>query len=440
MVKIQVRRNVDATLAYFTRDPALQPDERRGRWLGHGADLAGLRVGQPVCPRDLAWALQGYGPAGQPLFFRRQPHRRCAWDCVVTVDKSVSVAALCSWESPRIQAVFRLAVMRLVPHMESLAHHQDHARTGRALPTDNLIVALYVHHASRHLDPHDHAHLLVINATQGTSGKSHDHRWRALEPAPLYGQQAALRWVFNAELHRQLHRHGFRADTDAVTGITRLPVSRALCDRYSQAHATIVKKAADLLVHQTFPAEWERLTPAELRNRLNDRLRPAKRLPPAEWQSLLTHAEKAHLSERLVKDLTRSWETRTLKAARPPEPAEEGFPVWTPPLPRFGDTAGHQEEAREILGEELGRTSLFYSPQAIQAATCRAAARNLDVPLGAFARAADWWSRHRPASPKPFSRAQAAKFEAVIQVQARIGAEQRLPSLKRGQEEHPVAP
>jgi hypothetical protein len=45
--------------------------------------------------------------------------------------------------------------------------------------------------------------------------------------------------------------------------------------------------------------------------------------------------------------------------------------------------------------------------------TCRVAAANLpDLPQGAFARAAHWWSEHRPRI-KVFSRTAAAKLESI---------------------------
>lgn len=217
MVKFQVRHQAEPTLAYFAHDPALSDRERVGVWLGGASAPAGLLPGERVVPADLACALEGFGPAGQRLFTRRQPRRRCAWDCVVTVDKSVSVAALCALESASVQAAFRVAVMLLMHHLESLAYRRDNAGTGRALPTGNLLAAFFVHDSSRHGDPHFHGHLLIINATRGTLGRDHDRRWRGLEPAPLYHQQSALRWVFNAELHRQFRLQGLRSSLEPRT-------------------------------------------------------------------------------------------------------------------------------------------------------------------------------------------------------------------------------
>src|SRR6202022_1490826 len=89
------------------------------------------------------------------------------------------------------------------------------------------------------------------------------------------------------------------------------------------------------------------------------------------------------------------------------------LPAISPPPPRaFKDPEFHEEQARELLGKALEKTSLYYSPQTIKLTTCRVAAAHTDLPLGAFARAAHWWSEHRPRT-KVFSRAYAAKLESI---------------------------
>jgi hypothetical protein len=57
--------------------------------------LSGLQVGSSIKADDLECFLYGYSPSGERLFFRKKDNRRCAWDCVITAEKSVSVAALC---------------------------------------------------------------------------------------------------------------------------------------------------------------------------------------------------------------------------------------------------------------------------------------------------------------------------------------------------------
>jgi len=408
MVKLQVRHSIAGTLKYFAKDPALTLAERHGIWLGRGVQFSGLQAGSSIKAEDLECFLYGYSPSGERLFFRKKDNRRCAWDCVITAEKAASVAALCSNEFRSVQAAFRIAVMHLLYHLESLAYRQDNAGTGIAQPTGNLIAAKYVHEASRHADPHVHAHLLLINATYGTCGNDRDRRWRSLEPANIYRKQTALRWVFNAELHRQFASFGLRSALDA-DGITRLPVPRDICLKYSRAHAAIAKMAADMLRDGNIPPEWEKMQPPELINRLNDRSRPARRPPRVDWQQLFSAEEKAHLTELLV-----DHKISPIPLEQPPgSRAKDSFPAIPPPPPRsWEDPEFHAEQARELLGKALEKTSLYFSPQTIKLTTCRVAAAHPDLPLGAFARAAHWWSEHRPRI-KVFSRTAAAKLESI---------------------------
>jgi hypothetical protein len=217
-----------------------------------------------------------------------------------------------------------------------------------------------------------------------------------------------LRWVFNAELHRQFAAFGLRSALD-IQGITRLPVPKDICLKYSRAHAAIARLAADILRDGTLPPAWERMQPPELINRLNDRSRPAKRPPMIDWQHLLSAEEKDHLSELLViqpKAAPLYSDSRLC-------PHHSKFLPTTPlSPPRHFNDLDYQQQATELLGKALSETSLYYSPQVIKLTTCRIAAAHPDLPLGAFARAAHWWSKHRP-KPKVFSRGAAAKLEKI---------------------------
>jgi hypothetical protein len=368
MVKLQVRHSIAGTLDYFVKDPALSEEERHGIWLGRGVDLSGFQTGPSIRAEDLECFLNGYSPYGERLFSCQKANRRCAWDCVVTAEKSVSVAALCSSQFRLVQAAFRIAIIRLLYHLESLAYRQDNAGTGTAQPTGNLIAAQYVHEASRHADPHVHAHLLLMNATFGTLGNS-------------------------------------------------------------RAHAAIANMAADMLRKGSIPPEWEKLHPPELINRINDRSRPAKRLARTDWQQLLSAETKRHLSTLLV-----DHKARPIPFEYPPafRSKEDSLPVIPPPPPRFWeDPEFHVEQAKELLGKELKRTALYFSPQTIKLTTCRIAAAHPDLPLGAFARAAHWWSEHRP-QIKVFSRTAAAKLESISRqlLHSRASQNQLLPRIE----------
>jgi hypothetical protein len=194
-------------------------------------------------------------------------------------------------------------------------------------------------------------------------------------------------------------------------GITRLPVPRDICMKYSRAHAAIARMAADMLRDGNIPPEWEKMQPPELINRLNDRSRPARRLPRVDWQQLFSAEEKAHLTELLVDHKVRPIPLEQTQGSR----AGDSLPAIPPPPPpprSREDPEFHEEQARELLGKALAKTSLYFSPRTIKLTTWRVAAAHLDLPLGAFARAAYWWSEHRP-RVKIFSRTAAAKLESI---------------------------
>jgi hypothetical protein len=157
------------------------------------------------------------------------------------------------------------------------------------------------------------------------------------------------------------------------------------------------------------PPEWEKMQPPELINRLNDRSRPARRPPRVDWQQLFSAEEKAHLTELLV-----DHKIRPIPLEQPPgSRARDSLPAIPPPPPRsFQDPEFQEEHARELLGKALAKTSLYFSPRTIKLTTCRVAAAHLDLALGAFARAAYWWSEHRPRI-KIFSRTAAARLESI---------------------------
>jgi hypothetical protein len=168
--------------------------------------------------------------------------------------------------------------------------------------------------------------------------------------------------------------------------------------------------ASDILRDGKLPPQRERMQPPELINRLNDRSRPAKRPPLIDWQHLLSAEEKNHLSELLVIQP----KAAPLYSDSRVYPRHSKFLPTTPPPPirPFNDQEHYQQQATELLGKALCETSLYYSAQVIKLTTCRIAAAHPDLPLGAFARAAHWWSKHRP-KLKVFSRGAAAKLEKI---------------------------
>ena len=69
----------------------------------------------------------------------------------------------------------------------------------------NMVAALFTHDLSRNRDPQLHVHAVIANATQRPDGA-----WRALRNDPLYGQQATIAAVHNADLRARIEGLGYR--------------------------------------------------------------------------------------------------------------------------------------------------------------------------------------------------------------------------------------
>ncbi len=357
MVKIQVRRDPGAAVSYFLSDPQLSESEKRGIWLGNGCEEARMEIRALVTKSALESVLNGRGPSGDRLVQKVKENRRVAWDTVVTPHKSVSVAALClvADVALRVREAFDAAVTELFRHMESLAHRQASRPGDPLVHTGNLMAAQFVHEASRHADPHLHAHLLIVNTTHCP-----DHRWRSLEPSPLYRHQTALKFVFNAHLHRELIARGFLAIRDVVDGLTKLQVPASICKLYSKAHNSIVGMASDILSAGKLDPDWCRLPTSALINRLNERTRPKIRPDKPDWSTLLSEETKAEVG-------------RLITAAEPPE---------TPQRP----PARPKESPITVLRERWRAASVSRRPLKHVVATT--AAEFPGVLMGEFARAA----------------------------------------------------
>jgi conjugative relaxase-like TrwC/TraI family protein len=359
MVKFQVRHDVQAAVAYFLADSLLSDDEKQGVWLGSACAPARIQPQSIILPSDFESVLNGRSPRGELLCSSIKANRRAAWDCVVTPDKSISIAALCLATdlSKKVIEAFRSALTRLLRHMESLSYHQASVSGAPPQPASNLLAAQFIHQASRHADPHLHAHLLLINAVH-----CKDLRWRSLEPSSLYRNQTGLKLVFNAHLYEELVSRGFAAIRNTIDGITKLPVPKALCSLYSKAHNSIVGMASSILDSGVIQEEWARLPKASLINRLNERSRPKQRPKKPNWQTLLSEEQKAKVASLIVHP-----------AAEPSSPPAS--PRQKPPPP-----------PRTIIRERW--LALEASQRTIRKVVAAAAAQHPEVPIGDIARAA----------------------------------------------------
>jgi len=131
------------------------------------------------------------------------------------------------------------------------------------------------------------------------------------------------------ELHRRFASFGFRSDIDA-DGITRLPVPRDICVKYSRAHAAIAKMAADMGAMAISLQNGRECTRLNLSTGSMTVLARRSVLRGVDWQQLPSAEEKAHLAELLVNHKIRSIPLEQPPASR----AKDSLPVIPPP--RFG--------------------------------------------------------------------------------------------------------
>jgi conjugative relaxase-like TrwC/TraI family protein len=176
------------------------------RWFGRGAETLGL-LGQ-VTSFSYENVYRGIDDRGNPL--RRQlsnKNSRPGRDLTFSAPKFVSLLALVL-ENKQIITAHQQSVERALRYVEQNCIYTRTGQGGRThQQTKNLVVAVFVHHYSRNLDPNLHSHCVVFNLTQGDDGK-----WRSMDNRQLYQQQMAIGMVYRHELSQQLMQLGYSLD------------------------------------------------------------------------------------------------------------------------------------------------------------------------------------------------------------------------------------
>lgn len=375
MLSLRAFSNATQRVNYFLQDAGLEGSEKRGFWLGKGSNLIGLRTEARVTAPSFKAVLEGFDPRnGRFLGQRYHADRRAGWDLVFTPHKSISVAALCSRNASaakRLREAWGLAVDDTFPLIERLA--QSHYQGRFKLPTGGLIGAHFTHHRSRHGDPLLHSHLVIANATPCLA---QTNTWRGLEPAPIFRHARLLDRAFQRELHRHLIEAGVTAALE-TNGRAFLPdvMPEAVLRRLSKANEAINIAEESLTPSpMNLTSDPSGLNRANYRNRLNDRLRPAKK--DAEhypsFDSLLSDDEHDGLLaslQRLMPRRKRGGAQITKVAAATPQPTPETVTDEPTPPPRASPRADRQPTPAELsalrgeLALRVGHKYLFTHPK-----------------------------------------------------------------------------
>lgn len=280
MIKLRERRDPNGADEYFLREVRLREEEKRGVWIGATAQILGIHE-RAITSEALVAAMGGFVPDGEcrgwPLGARMKAGAMGAIEAVFSVDKSVSVVALAGGQvGDRAVQACRQAVMRTVTGWEQFAYCTRGSGRDR---TANVLAGLWMHHSSRHGDPHLHAHVLFMNGTW----HSEERRFFRVQSRWLFGGARAMDRAFQAELVRELRGEGFPCSLEQVEHVTAARISDVdlrLCRRLSVGGARL-RAAAGTRARPAGMAE------GRWRNLAGDRIRPPKP-PTPDFASMLS--------------------------------------------------------------------------------------------------------------------------------------------------------
>jgi conjugative relaxase-like TrwC/TraI family protein len=220
----------------------------QGHWMGHGAELLGLKgevtmeqfdairecihpsTGEFLRQRhsaDRSWQKEVNGKV-----ITQKTQARNLYDLTLSAPKAVSLLAM---EDPRIAELWRETVTETFQAIEpNAAAYVRAGGANRTRVTGNLIVARYDHDTSRELDPNLHAHLIAANLTYDGV----ERKWKALAPYEIYQQAGYITEVCRNILARKLAEHGYaienRLEHGKNLGFSFPGIQESTLEKYSQ--------------------------------------------------------------------------------------------------------------------------------------------------------------------------------------------------------------
>ena len=271
--------SISHALSYYHKD-SLSDKEMRGQWFGKAAEVLQLRG--DIERRDWAAVIHGRHPGSNRQLVQLGPSygHRAATDMTFSAPKSVSIAALVVGREDIAEAD-REAVIATLHHIEE---HGVLARTTRGgitkrVLTENVLIAIYEHIASRGLDPQRHTHCPVLNMTQMQD------TWKALSNEPLFENKMYYGQYYRNELAANIKELGYeiRSGKNGLFEVSGIPEEalREFSRRTAQVEAS----------YNTLKHRYPRASESKLR----------------ELAALNSRAAKNELD---IQDMHRTWEQR----------------------------------------------------------------------------------------------------------------------------------
>jgi conjugative relaxase-like TrwC/TraI family protein len=216
-----------------------------GEWIGEGARALGLS-GEVTDEPFEALRLNRNPRTGERLTAREHKNRVAFFDIQLSAPKDVSVLALVG-DDERVRAAFIESVKVVLTEMERYAavreRRGDAATSEQFRLTNNFAGAMFVHDASRDLDPQLHAHAVLANATWDPTR----NEWLALKQNEMLRASPYLRQVLYRELAGRLRGLGYEPYEMNSKGFSVRGVEH-LRERFSKRSRAVEKLAADFAV------------------------------------------------------------------------------------------------------------------------------------------------------------------------------------------------
>ncbi len=199
--------------------------EVQGEWIGDAAAALGLAGRVEAKPFE-ALRTNRHPQTGEFLTARGSEKRVAFFDVQISAPKDVSVLAMVGGDE-RVRGAFLASAKIALVELERFAavrERRGEARTTEAYRlTRNVVGGVFLHDASRDLDPQLHVHAVFANATWDAERS----QWMALQPAEMLRASPYVRQVFYRELAGRLRllgyeTHGMNTKGFSVRGVEHL--------------------------------------------------------------------------------------------------------------------------------------------------------------------------------------------------------------------------